>query len=421
MQADKVERRLIRFAAGIVLCAAMAIGAYAAEKAPDKSARKLKEVQNALESGRLKESVLSREAETLAKEAEILRTKSVESARAAQDREEAISALERRLDKLNAELARRTAAAGSQHAQLVRLLGALERIALRPPETLIALPATPNDTVRSALLLRTAVPSVQAQSQALQLELMKLASLRADISNRRAELTAALESLTEERKQLEQTVKQKTRLAAIAEEQRASIAGRNERLAAKAKDLKDLLARLESARAKAQAPKPQASVARTAPAERQVALIPPPASPQPGAGHSFESAQGRLLLPVRGQIIRSFGQEGAGGAPDKGITIETRPGAQVVAPYDGQVAFSGPFRGYGQILIIDHGEGYHTLLVGLSRIDGGEGQKVVAGEPVGLMGNSDSGKPALYVELRRNGRPINPLPWLTARNDKAGG
>jgi septal ring factor EnvC (AmiA/AmiB activator) len=92
-----------------------------------------------------------------------------------------------------------------------------------------------------------------------------------------------------------------------------------------------------------------------------------------------------------------------------------------VAPYDGQVAFSGPFRGYGQILIIDHGEGYHTLLVGLSRIDGGEGQKVVAGEPVGLMGNSDSGRPALYVELRRNGRPINPLPWLTARNDKAGG
>jgi septal ring factor EnvC (AmiA/AmiB activator) len=417
MQPDRVERRLTRFAASIMLCAVMAIGAYAAEKAPEKNARKLKEVEGALESGRLKEGALSREAEALAKEVEFLRTKSVESARSAQDREEAISALERRLEKLNAELARRTAAVGNQHAQLVRLLGALERIALRPPEMLIALPATPNDTVRSALLLRTAVPSVQAQSQALQLELMKLANLRTDITSRRAELTAALESLTEERKQLEQTVKQKTRLAAIAEEQRASIAGRNERLAAKAKDLKDLLAQLDSARMKAQAPKPHAPVARTAPAERQIALIPP----QPGPGHTFESAQGRLLLPVRGQIVRSFGQESAGGGSDKGITIETRPGAQVVAPYDGQVAFSGPFRGYGQILIIDHGEGYHTLLVGLSRIDGGEGQKVVAGEPVGLMGNSDSGRPALYVELRRNGRPINPLPWLTARNDKAGG
>lgn len=419
MKPGGVARQLARTGAGVLLYAAMATVALGADKAPDKGARKLEDVESALESGRQKEGALSREAEALAKEIESLRAKSVESARSAQDREEAITALERRLQKLSAELAHRTAALGSQRDQLIQLLGALERIALRPPDTLIALPATPNDTVRSALLLRTAIPSVQSRSEALQLELDELAQLRADIAVRREELTAALDSLKAQRRQLEQTVEQKARLAAATEEQRAALAKRNARLAAEAKDLRDLLERLESARPKAQPPKPQAPVARNAPSDRQVVLIPP--QPQSAPPRSFGNAQGQLLLPVRGQIVRGFGQEGGGGTADKGITIETRPEAQVVAPYDGQVAFSGPFRGYGHILIIDHGEGYHTLLMGLSRIDGVEGQWVVAGEPVGLMGHPDSGKPALYVELRRNGRPINPLPWLTARNDKAGG
>ena len=95
----------------------------------------------------------------------------------------------------------------------------------------------------------------------------------------------------------------------------------------------------------------------------------------------------------------------------KGLTIAARPGATVVSPFDGTViAFAGPFRGYGELLIIEHTEGYHTLLAGLGRIDGTVGQRVLAGEPVGLMGDEKAA--ALYVELRRDGQPINPLPWL---------
>jgi septal ring factor EnvC (AmiA/AmiB activator) len=108
------------------------------------------------------------------------------------------------------------------------------------------------------------------------------------------------------------------------------------------------------------------------------------------------------------------------GNVEKGITIETRSAAQVIAPYAGQVVFAGQFRGYGLLLIIEHGEGYHTLLAGMDRIDSTVGQRVVAGEPVGVMGQTE-GKPTLYVELRRNGQPVNPLPWLTARKDKVSG
>jgi septal ring factor EnvC (AmiA/AmiB activator) len=97
-----------------------------------------------------------------------------------------------------------------------------------------------------------------------------------------------------------------------------------------------------------------------------------------------------------------------------------RPGGQVIAPFDGRIEFAGPFRGYGQILIIEHGDGYHSLLAGLDRIDGEVGQWLVAGEPVGVM-PSDGPGPTLYLELRRHEQPINPLPWLATRDDKVSG
>ena len=91
--------------------------------------------------------------------------------------------------------------------------------------------------------------------------------------------------------------------------------------------------------------------------------------------------------------------------------------AQVIAPHNGKVVFAGNFRGYGQLLIIDHGEGYHTLLAGMVRIDGTMGQYVLSGEPVGVMGTPKDGKPSLYIELRRNSQPINPIPWLAKNKD----
>jgi septal ring factor EnvC (AmiA/AmiB activator) len=117
---------------------------------------------------------------------------------------------------------------------------------------------------------------------------------------------------------------------------------------------------------------------------------------------------------VVGRIIGRFGQTLSTGLTRKGMRLQTASGAQVVAPYEGRVVYAGKFRGYGELLIIEHGEGYHSLLSGLARIDNTIGQWVVAGEPVGVMGRPDSRKPVLYVELRRNGQPINPLPWLAA-------
>jgi septal ring factor EnvC (AmiA/AmiB activator) len=127
-------------------------------------------------------------------------------------------------------------------------------------------------------------------------------------------------------------------------------------------------------------------------------------------------------MPVRGRVVRLYDQESeTAGAATKGISIQARSGAQVVAPFDGKVAYAGPFRGYGLILIIDHGERYHTILAGFDRIDAVVGQWVLAGEPVARMGDPTGDNPELYFELRRTGQAINPLPWLATTDDKVRG
>lgn len=125
---------------------------------------------------------------------------------------------------------------------------------------------------------------------------------------------------------------------------------------------------------------------------------------------------------MRGEVVRLYGEPSElPGATTKGISIRSRPGAQVVAPFDGKVAYAGPFRGYGLILIIDHGERYHTILAGFDRIDAVVGQWVLAGEPVAQMGDPAGSSPELYLELRRTGQAINPLPWLATNDDKVRG
>jgi septal ring factor EnvC (AmiA/AmiB activator) len=94
------------------------------------------------------------------------------------------------------------------------------------------------------------------------------------------------------------------------------------------------------------------------------------------------------------------------------MVIATRSGAQVVTPFDGQIVFEGPFRSYGQILIIEHRGGYHTVLAGLAHVDVVVGQWLKAGEPVGAMIDTAQGHPQLYVELRRSGQPFDPAPWF---------
>ena len=139
-------------------------------------------------------------------------------------------------------------------------------------------------------------------------------------------------------------------------------------------------------------------------------------------------AMGRLPLPVKGQIETVFGEPVESGELSSGITISARDGAQVIAPFDGRIAFAGPFLDYQQLLLMDAGEGYHFLFIGMARLYGRVGDRLLAGEPIGVMGSSmqdeetgDIEAPTLYIEFRKDGEPINPLPWLAATERKVSG
>lgn len=135
-------------------------------------------------------------------------------------------------------------------------------------------------------------------------------------------------------------------------------------------------------------------------------------TPAPADLRSFPAAEGSLTRPARGDIVAKFGERTEAFGEGKGLVFSTRPGAQIVSPFDGQIVFEGPFRSYGQILIIEHRGGYHTVLAGLSHVAVAVGQWLKAGEPVGAMAEAPDMRPQLYVELRRSGTPFDPAPWL---------
>lgn len=142
----------------------------------------------------------------------------------------------------------------------------------------------------------------------------------------------------------------------------------------------------------------------------------------------FATAREKLPLPAQGRRVLAFGERTQYGANSKGIVIETRSAAQITAPCDGWIVYAGEFRSYGQLLIINAGDGYHVLLAGMSQIDVTPGQFVLAAEPVGTMsamtngqGAPTAGSPVLYIEFRKDGRPIDPDPWWVAGQQKVQG
>ena len=136
---------------------------------------------------------------------------------------------------------------------------------------------------------------------------------------------------------------------------------------------------------------------------------------------AFADAKGMLSLPAQGAIIKYFGAPSDFGGVEKGLSLATRPNAIVSAPSDGYIAFSGPWRSFGQLLIINAGGGYYVVLAGLARVDVAVGQFVLAGEPVGNMGDGTAKtaaaiaigatQPVLYVEFRKDGAAVDPGPW----------
>lgn len=447
---------------------------------------RLRELEREMKKGEAERQRIREKAAALTAETGQIKSDMIGAARAVQEREEMLSELEGQLHGLGTLEQEKREALDLKRQQLNSVLGAMQRLAFRPSEALIAQPTSPGDTVRSAILLRTVVPRITEQSADLKSEIEQLSSLRSDVARQKSKIAAAAAKLDGEHQRLAKLYERKQQLRHDVEDQGAESERNLAALANEASDLRDLLARIEEEQRRAEAEAARkaeeerlareaqrraAKAAReaeiaAAKAAKEAEIAAAKAAKEQRAAEerrareakaaeakareeaalaearaakaeekerakreaaarearrpSFAQAQGQMPFPARGTVVGRFGQSDGVGQVSRGITLATRAGAQVIAPFDGKVVFAGPFRGYGLLLIIDHGEGYHTLLAGMARIDGSAGQTLVAGEPVGIMAQSE-GTPHLYVELRQKGQPVNPLPWLTARKTRVNG
>ncbi|RED51271.1 murein hydrolase activator EnvC family protein [Aestuariispira insulae] len=385
---------------------------WAGPLAAQDASKKLDTVQERLASEKKRQRALEAKARELAREVRRLREETVSVARQMQERESLVSTLELQLIELRDERAQRRSGLKAQRAQLSSTLGALSRMPVSPERVFFLYPGDPEQAVRSAMLLQAAVPALRNRADILREELDALTAVEHDITDKLGQLKQAEDTLALERARMASLLAQKTKLADSAQKKQEKSQKKIADLVSKAKSLKDLISKLNKARPK---PKPEAAGGPDPEPEQDIRLV------RPDVVRTFPS-KGPVKSPVVGRVVQRYGQDLGYGQTAKGVTVRTRAKAQIVAPHDGQIVFSGPFRDHGLILIIEHPGGYHTVLAGFEHVDVVTGQWLIAGEPVGAMGTpSAGGSPELYVELRREGRPVNPLNWFTAGNIKVHG
>ncbi|WP_338401611.1 murein hydrolase activator EnvC family protein [Sphingomonas ursincola] len=342
-------------------------------------------------------ATLEKQADSAVAEADQARAEARVVASRVQQAEAEIAAAEARV-KIIATLQRaQRARLAARQQPLARLTAALQSMARRPTMLALVQPGSIDDLVRVRAVLATTLPRVEAETAALRKDIARSRDLA-----RQANRAAALQR--EGRQQLAYRRAELVRLEARARNRSRELASTSrleeERalgLSERARDLDSLVGDLEASAALRQQlaalegpvlrpPRPQASeVIENAPA---------PAS----------NARPAYRLPAAGAIVTGFGEVAATGVRSRGLTLATRPGAQLIAPADGRIAFAGAYRGFGQIVIIEHVGGWTSLITGLARTKLKVGERIAQGDPLGRAADN---RPRITVELRRNGRPID--------------
>jgi septal ring factor EnvC (AmiA/AmiB activator) len=379
------------------------------------------EQQRAIES----EAKLKRDIESIGDDRTKLNTQLIETAARVRGVETAIAQTVERLEPLDAREQALRGSLDERRGTIVEVLAALQRIGRRPPPILVVRPEDALQSLRTAMLLGAVLPEMRQEAQVLSTDLAELARLRKGIADERASLDRDLRSLAEGNLRLSLLIEQRQKQQAEAEQTLAAEHQRATQLARQADDLTDLIGGMErnvdSATRAARLAARAETEKKALDSRTELAALKDPGRLAPAM--AFAAAKKRLPLPVNGVRVREFGAPDGLGGTQKGLSITTRNGSQVTAPCDGWVVYAGPFRNYGQLLILNAGDGYHVLLAGMDRISVDLGQFVVTGEPVAAMGSraqaaatiaAGSGQPVLYVEFRKDGTPVDPGPWWAA-------
>lgn len=403
--------KIMGLALGIILFSAQSL------MAADVSKSDLARMEKQMAEQDAESKRLAKQAAEITEEVKTLSANIVKYAKVIQNNEDKISSMEQELEQLQQDLKAAEASFTLEDEHLIKTLSALQNLALKPTESLFVQPLTPVEIIRSAMLLRETVPHLEESANRIKAQLDKIEKQKKQVETQVEKIKRQKKQMEEEHAELKSMMKRKSALRNSIENKSEEAKKKVSKLAVQAQDIRDLLDKLEKQRLEKQRQEQEAERKRLAEEKRKkkeeekqrADLIKFKPQSIKEIGENFIKAKGKLPLPARGQIVTRYGEETAKGVTSKGIIVETRPQAQVVAPFDGNVIFAGPFRGYGNVIIIEHGKGYLSLMAGLDTVDCELGQMLLAGEPIGLMPEDDS---KLYVEIRKDNHPINPLTWI---------
>ena len=357
---------------------------------------------------------LEAEAEKAAIEVRHLQKQMTQTAAERQKLEHEASYIEARLAVLNTEEESLSQKWQRDRKALLDLLAALQSLETSHPPALAIHPKEATKAARTASLMAELSPLLKERTEDVKQNLRNLLKLRGEILRKKENLLALEEGVKTRRSQLSKFLATKKSLETQLRKNSQKEAERAAELAKKSKNLSELVNSLTALagdvlpRLKPPAKK---NLSPSAPKKQKKKTRSSPPSFQSLTGR-FSEMRGRLRLPAAGRMTGKFGAPMASGGRTEGIKLKTRPRAQVVSPIQAHVEFAGEFGNYGLLLILNVGDGYHLILSGLKTLVTGTGKTVLAGEPLGEMGEQDQSGSELYFEIRKNGQPVNPLPWL---------
>lgn len=363
---------------------------------------------------------MEQKANKLKEELKNVNQKMIAAAKKIQNGEDELRKKQEELEVLQKHLNESEEKFNSENDMLIETLAALQNLALRPSEAVLVQPLSPVEVMRSSILLRGSVHALESRASSIRQSIE-------DISNQKKQIASRLQDLEKDNKILAQQQEDMKKLSQQKSTMYSQISSKSEEakkkadmLASQAHNLRDLLEKLEKQKEitrrqmaeKARLAREQAAdkmrkenhgLEVSYEAENNVTV---PETPVTG----FSKAKGRLSRPARGPLVTAFHSELSKGVVSNGIDIKTAAKAQVIAPFDGTVIYAGPFKNFANLVIIDHGEGYTSLLSGLGETDTEVGQSLLAGEPVGTMPADTNSK--LHMEIRKNNHPVDPNEWI---------
>lgn len=406
--------------------------ALALRQKRDEVGRELQELARSMRVSDEKAAELEESIAALSKTSESLKQALIESAARRKELERKIAAGEKKLAELGISEDRIRHSFKDRRAILAEVLAALQRMGRNPPPALLVSPEDALASVRTAILLGAVVPGIREETEKLAADLAELVRLRMEGEKETETLVATMASRQEEERRMDLLLVENDRLSRQNSLELATEKRRAEELAARASNMEGLIASLEteirSVREAAERARAEEERLRKLSEEqrqkaRELAASSLPDKNRIAPAYAFSDLKQKLELPAAGEILRQFGDPDGTGHEAKGMVIASAPGSLVTAPADGWVVYAGEFRSYGQMIILNTGDGYHVVLSGMDRINTGQGKFVLSGEPLAVMGEKrvasatalalETDRPTLYIEFRKDGKPVDSREWWT--------